>query len=772
MSSPDTREKASTPVSGTESSHVDEKDAAAFAAEKGGVDVHDILPTLEKISLDDAKAIIRDTVKERQLDPNFDRSLLKRAQKALDEEALSHDRARALVEEIKLEASLIDDSPYLEVRASVDPTDDYNMPVNTFCAQVIAYPMGKFLEWCLPTKKFRILGRECSFNPGPFNQKEHMLITIMANVTFGGGGVYSSDLIFVQRLPQYFNQLELGASAGYQILMTLSTQMMGFGVAGISRRFLVYPPSMIWPQALATVALNRSFHNDVNPPANGWTITRLRLFTIIFFAYGFYFVLPDAIMGFLSYFNWMTWIAPNNVKLALITGSVTGLGLNPWTNLWIDPLITPLHATLNLFAGMCMLGFPMICIIYFNNIFNTAYLPINSSKLFDHAGKSFFCFFAFYTSTIVHVVLYHYAELSNGFKAIYRRHSPREAYKDVHNRLMLRYAEVPEWWFLSVLALSIFGIIATEKYDLKLPVWGVFFGALQSLIFVIPVGIVMAITNFELTINVLAEVIGGYAIPGKPLAVMLFKTYGVVPAAQAIGYSKASVAFHIHHNCKIPPRSQFAAQIIASIWACFGNISISICLLLAAIWDLMTCHVRPLQVSKFTCVSSYQVFFNSGVQWGAIGPARLYSPGKMYASIMYGFLFGALAPIACWIIARRYPTSWWRYVSAPAFIYGGVQWAPGNLSYMIPVVYLALYFHIYVRRRARDFWAKYTYIIATAFKSSIGLFGILWFFAILYNDYAPDWWPNNVSYAGCDGSGCRLLPIPDVGYFGPGPTVA
>lgn len=89
------------------------------------------------------------------------------------------------------------------------------------------------------------------------------------------------------------------------------------------------------------------------------------------------------------------------------------------------------------------------------------------------------------------------------------------------------------------------------------------------------------------------------------------------------------------------------------------------------------------QKDKFTCASSYGVFFNSGVQvrrlmppafkfadvdaqWGAIGPARLYSEGKIYHRLLYGFLFGALAPIATWLIARRYPTSWWRYVSAPA----------------------------------------------------------------------------------------------------------
>lgn len=49
----------------------------------------------------------------------------------------------------------------------------------------------------------------------------------------------------------------------------------------------------------------------------------------------------------------------------------------------------------------------------------------------------------------------------------------------------------------------------------------------------------------------------------------------------------------------------------------------------------------------------------------------------------------------------------------PSFIFGGVQYAPGNISYMTPVIYVALIFHVYIRRRARDWWAKVS--SATAF---------------------------------------------------------
>jgi hypothetical protein len=35
----------------------------------------------------------------------------------------------------------------------------------------------------LPDKRFKLFGKEHSLNPGKFNKKEHMLITIMAAVS-------------------------------------------------------------------------------------------------------------------------------------------------------------------------------------------------------------------------------------------------------------------------------------------------------------------------------------------------------------------------------------------------------------------------------------------------------------------------------------------------------------------------------------------------------------------------------------------------------------
>ena len=83
------------------------------------------------------------------------------------------------------------------------------------------------------------------------------------------------QVIFVQYLPIYFNQSWAG-NIGYQgessvaielasvphrgnlVLVTLSTNFIGYGLAGLTRRFLVYPSFAVWPSNLATIALNVS----------------------------------------------------------------------------------------------------------------------------------------------------------------------------------------------------------------------------------------------------------------------------------------------------------------------------------------------------------------------------------------------------------------------------------------------------------------------------------------------------------------------------------
>src|SRR5262249_37950674 len=126
---------------------------------------------------------------------------------------------------------------------------------SVFFVQLVSYPMGVFLARVLPKKRFRLPLRLGSFtlNPGPFNRKEHMLIGVAAST--GGTSAYAIDILAVQRLFYNREMTALGS-----ILLLLTTQLIGYGLAGFLHRFLVKPAAMIWPSNLVQVALYNTLH--------------------------------------------------------------------------------------------------------------------------------------------------------------------------------------------------------------------------------------------------------------------------------------------------------------------------------------------------------------------------------------------------------------------------------------------------------------------------------------------------------------------------------
>lgn len=212
-------------------------------------------------------------------------------------------------------------------------------------AQLLAYPAGKAWETWVPSWEFKLFGQVHNLNPGKFNKKEHMLITIMANVGFNTP--YTSSIILSQFLPQYFNQ-KYASEFSYQILTGLGTNFIGYGIAGLVRQFLVYPAHCVWPTSLVTVALNQSFHTESDHPVPGplkriYNTTRLKLFTVAFVGMFVYFWFPAYIFTALSIFSWMSWIAPDNLNLNTITGMNNGLGTCETPTLDKCPSVSPSH---------------------------------------------------------------------------------------------------------------------------------------------------------------------------------------------------------------------------------------------------------------------------------------------------------------------------------------------------------------------------------------------------------------------------------------------
>ena len=62
--------------------------------------------------------------------------------------------------------------------------------------------------------------------------------------------------------------------------------------------------------------------------------------------------------------------------------------------------------------------------------------------------------------------------------------------------------------------------------------------------YIIPIGMILAITNQQVGLNVITELIIGYVLPGRPISMMLFKTRGYISMSQG-GHVAAGVGISV-----------------------------------------------------------------------------------------------------------------------------------------------------------------------------------------------------------------------------------
>ncbi len=97
----------------------------------------------------------------------------------------------------------------------------------------------------------------------------------------------------------------------------------GYAFAGLTRRYLVRPPSMIWPGTLMSTAMFTTMHKSENKTANGWKVSRWNFFLYVWLGSFAWYFLPGLLMPALSYFSVITWFAPKNVVVANLVSTLT-----------------------------------------------------------------------------------------------------------------------------------------------------------------------------------------------------------------------------------------------------------------------------------------------------------------------------------------------------------------------------------------------------------------------------------------------------------------
>ncbi|CAK5262981.1 unnamed protein product [Mycena citricolor] len=714
-----------------------------------------------------------------------------------------------------------DDSPYPEVRSAVANTDDPTIPVSTIrawvigliwailipglnqffffrypsvsvtgiIAQLLSLPIGR--AWAKFMPNFRIFGLE--LNPGPFGIKEHVLITIMASV--GSGSAYATDIVAVQRVfyHQQYNFL-------FQWLLVMSTQLIGFSIGGVARRFLVQPPSMIWPANLVTCALFNTLHaSEYAGVGTRGGISREKFFYIALACSFSWYLVPGYLFTALSYFSWVCWIVPDNIVVNQLFGVETGLGMGLLTFDWAQiaytgsPLATPWWAEANVAVGFVFFFWIVTPALYYSNTWYSKYMAISTGGSFDNTGApynvtailnddltfneakykaysplmlsttfalSYGLSFASITATVTHAALYFRKQIWTQSRLAMSQQP------DIHARLMSVYPQVPEWWYgCTFVSMFVCAAVATQVYHIGFPFQYFILALVIAFVYIIPIGMIQAITNQQVGLNVITELIIGYALPGHPLAMMTFKTFGYITMAQALTFTSD---FKLGHYMKIPPRTMFNAQVIATVIA--GTVQLGVQAWMFTHIEGM-CHAG--QKDGFRCPST-QVFGTASIIWGVIGPARQFSPGQIYYGLTFFFLIGFLCPLGAWLIHRKWPDSFIRYVNFPVIFTGTGLIPPASAINYVPWAIVGFIFQYVIRRRHFNWWTKYNYVLSAALDGGVAVSAVFIFFVLQYPRSGTigantiQTWAGNTVYGNtADARGMPLLSLAPGETFGP-----
>ncbi|KAF8696989.1 hypothetical protein HU200_036636 [Digitaria exilis] len=666
--------------------------------------------------------------------------------------------------------------------------------VTQITVQVASLPLGHLLARVLPTRKFKapalLGGGEWSLNPGPFNMKEHVLISTFANAGCAFANAGSAYAVMIFDIIRAFYRRSISFLAAWLLITT--TQVLGYGWAGLMRKYVVEPAHMWWPGTLVQVSLFRALHEkeeNQDVYTGGGRTSRAKFFVVALTCSFLWYAVPGYLFPTLTSVSWVCWIFSKSVTAQQLGSGMRGLGLGAFTLDWtavpsflFSPLVSPFFATANILAGFLVFMYVIVPTAYWGlDLYNARRFPIFSSHLFTFNGNNydinaivngrfeidmdaysqqgrinmstFFALsyglsFAAIAATITHVALFHGKDIYRRFRA-----SQKDKDKpDVHTRLMKKsYQDAPGWWFYSLLALSaaVSLVLCTVlKKEVQLPWWGLLFACAMAFAFTLPISIITATTNQTPGLNVLSEYVIGLILPGKPIANVCFKVYGYMSMSQAVSFL---ADFKLGHYMKIPPKSMFLVQLVGTIVAGTVNLAVAYWLL-GSIRNICQDALLPAD-SPWTCPSD-RVFFDASVIWGLVGPRRIFGSLGNYGALNWFFLVGAVGPAIVYALHRAFlKQTWIRMINLPVLIGATASMPPATAVNYNSWLLIGVAFNFFVFRYRKRWWERYNYILSAALDAGVAFMGVLLYFTLSMENRNVSWW-------GTAGEHCPLSSCP------------
>ncbi|KAI9019172.1 OPT family small oligopeptide transporter [Phycomyces nitens] len=594
------------------------------------------------------------------------------------------------------------------------------------------------------TGSTRLFKPDTLLNPCPFNIKEHALMYFI--ISSANTSAYGTNILGAQQL--YYNSYP---SAAGGIFLVLATQLIGYGIAGQLRPFLVYPSIMIWPLSLPTISFLKTF----NTPGSDNEV----LMKFFFYVFGGIFVweiFPQYIFPVLGGISIVCLAKRDSPWVQKLFGGISvneGLGIGSisfdWASLtMLSPLVLPLYVQFNLYGGIIVVWI-LAPLVYYYNLWDAQsfdflanglyqldpetkiavpypqelildeYNNINETALAEIGRPHFSTMYAVsyiflnlgVTATIAHVTLFYGPDIKNVLLGLIRRKGSKE--QDIHNRLMSAYNEVPTWWYYIIFFCGI-GLNIGVGYANKsqLPWWGFLLAIALATILSLPLNMIQAVTGISFGLNVVAEMICGFILPGNPIANMYFKTLGYNTLNQAGIMAKD---LKIGHYLKVPPRLTFLAQFIGTVIGCVFNYVVNYAIINSKREQLLESN------GNIWSGTGVQTMNSAGITWGGIGPMFMFGPGTEYSFFLWSFIAGFGLPIPFWLLHKFFPKVGFNLVNIPAILYSMANFPGISTSWITFSFIIVLVSQLYIKRFYSRWYVKHNYLMSAALDSGTSL---------------------------------------------------
>lgn len=598
----------------------------------------------------------------------------------------------------------------------------------------------------------------------PFGIKEHVVASLIASS--GNNGLSGVEIYAVERL--FYDRAVTATTA---ILATFSISLCGFVLAGVLRPLIVYPAEMVYWSTLPQVVLYQNLHFD--RIANR---ARLIKFGMALGIAAVWEVFPAYIVtwfGGISIVCLASMNAPKQTRTVISTifggaSSNEGMGLLnfsfDWQYIQSTYLSLPIKQQLNSWIGYAIWYVAMPALFY-SNTWGAKTFPFMSTSLFagngtrwsttavlndkgvidyaklDEVGLPHMTsstVWGYFTSScaigalITHVIIFYGKDMRDAWQQARTRTQP-----DVHYQAMLKYKEVPMWWYLALFVLTfIAGLVVNIKGETTLPVWGY----IVSLIlggFIAPFSCILyGLYGTGVGTNQISKMVGGVIHPGRPLANLYFASWSHQVILLAVNLANW---LKVGQYTKVPHRVMFGTQIYGTLLGAALNYVV--------MTTIVTNQREILLDPKGTNVwsgSAMQSLNSQAITWALA--KEMYGRSGRYVVVPLGLLVGAAFPVLHWGLIKAFPRiKKWPINTTIILSFSG-QVYYGNTSWVWSSIAVGVFSQFWLRRRMPRIYNKYNYLIGAALDGGSQIVIFILSFAVFgasgKEHPFPSWWGN------------------------------